>query len=160
MSAAPFPRLRPTVAASLLALHAVAALAQTTAAQPAASPSPSSSNGTLATITVEASADASAEGLTKPYAGGQVARGGRVGILGNQDMMSTPFSSTNYTNELIQDQQAKSVADVLLNDPSVRQARGFGNFQELYVVRGFPVGLPLASQPAEHCSMMRTRLPV
>ncbi|ADU34678.1 TonB-dependent siderophore receptor [Variovorax paradoxus EPS] len=121
------------MAASLLALHALGAMAQTPAAEPAAS------SGTLATVNVEASADASAEGLTKPYAGGQVARGGRVGILGNQDMMSTPFSSTNYTNELIQDQQAKSVADVLLNDPSVRQARGFGNFQELYVVRGFPV---------------------
>ncbi|VWX58657.1 TonB-dependent receptor [Burkholderiales bacterium 8X] len=53
--------------------------------------------------------------------------------------MDTPFSSTNYTNELIQNQQARSVADVLRNDPSVRQARGFGNFQELYVVRGFPV---------------------
>ncbi len=35
-------------------------------------------------------------------------------------------------------QQAKSVADVLLNDPNVRVARGFGNFQELYVIRGFP----------------------
>ncbi len=90
-------------------------------------------------MTVNASADASAEGLTKPFAGGQVARGGRVGILGNQDIMETPFSSTSYTNELIQDQQAKSVADVLLNDPSVRTARGFGNFQELYMVRGFPV---------------------
>ncbi|SIK56239.1 Ferrichrome receptor FcuA precursor [Mycobacteroides abscessus subsp. abscessus] len=42
--------------------------------------------------------------------------------------MSTPFTSTSYTNELIQDQQAQSVADVLLNDPSVRSARGFGNF--------------------------------
>ena len=94
---------------------------------------------TLETVTVNASADASAEGLTKPFAGGQVARGGRVGILGNQDIMDTPFSSTSYTNELIQDQQAKSVADVLLNDPSVRQARGFGNFQEVYIVRGFPV---------------------
>lgn len=129
--------LRPTVVATLFALNATAALAQTNAAQPAAPVV--SSGGTLSTVTVEASADASAEGLTKPYAGGQVSRGGRVGILGNQDMMSTPFSSTNYTNELIQDQQAKSVADVLLNDPSVRQARGFGNFQELYVVRGFPV---------------------
>jgi iron complex outermembrane receptor protein len=112
----------------------LAALAQTTRA-----PSPARIERHAGTVNVEASADASAEGLTKPYAGGQVARGGRVGILGNQDMMSTPFSSTNYTNELIQDQQAKSVADVLLNDPSVRQARGFGNFQELYVVRGFPV---------------------
>ncbi|SFP84472.1 TonB-dependent siderophore receptor [Variovorax sp. 770b2] len=129
---APFFPLRPTAIASLLALNALAAMAQTPAAEPAPS-------GALAPVNVEASADASAEGLTKPFAGGQVARGGRVGILGNQDMMSTPFSSTNYTNELIQDQQAKSVADVLLNDPSVRQARGFGNFQELYVVRGFPV---------------------
>ena len=132
---APHFYLRPTVVATLLTLNAVAALAQNTTAEPAAG---AASSGTLATVNVEASADASAEGLTKPYAGGQVARGGRVGILGNQDMMSTPFSSTNYTNELIQDQQAKSVAD-LLNDPSVRQARGFGNFQELYVVRGFPV---------------------
>lgn len=88
---------------------------------------------------VVASADASADGLTQTYAGEQVARGGRVGILGNQDYMDTPFTSTAYTSQLIQDQQARSVSDVLQNDPSVRVARGFGNFQELYVVRGFPV---------------------
>ncbi len=35
--------------------------------------------------------------------------------------------------------QAHSVADVVQSDPGVRVARGFGNFQELYVVRGFPV---------------------
>lgn len=93
----------------------------------------------LAEIVVTSSADASAEGLSKPYAGGQVARGGRAGILGTQDMMDTPFSITSYTNELIQNQQARSVADVVQNDPSVRVARGFGNFQELYVIRGFPV---------------------
>ena len=122
--------LRPVTVAAALALQAFAALAQTPSTEGSA---------TLSTVTVEASADASAEGLAKPFAGGQVARGGRVGILGTQDMMSTPFSSTNYTNELIQDQQAQSVADVLLNDPAVRQARGFGNFQELYVIRGFPV---------------------
>lgn len=124
--------LRPVTIAAVMALHGIAALAQT--------PTPAAdSSSTLSTVTVEASADASAEGLAKPYAGGQVARGGRVGILGTQDVMNTPFSSTSYTNELIQDQQAQSVADVLLNDPAVRQARGFGNFQELYVIRGFPV---------------------
>ncbi len=85
----------------------------------------------LATVTVNASADASA--------GGQIARGGRVGLLGNQDIMDTPFNSTSYTLDLIQNQQARSVADVVQNDPSVRAARGFGNFQELYVIRGFPV---------------------
>ncbi|MGE8656048.1 MAG: TonB-dependent receptor [Achromobacter sp.] len=88
-------------------------------------------------IKVEASADASAGGLAQPYAGGQVARGGRVGVLGTQDIMSTPFSITSYTNELIQDKQARSVGDVLQNDAGVRVARGFGNFQESYFIRGF-----------------------
>lgn len=88
---------------------------------------------------VVASADASADGLAQTYAGEQVARGGRVGILGNQDYMDTPFTSTAYTSQLIQDQQARSVSDIVQSDPSVRVARGFGNMQELYVVRGFPL---------------------
>lgn len=102
-------------------------------------PNDNSSEIVLPTVTVEASADASASGLPAEYAGGQVARGGRVGILGNVDNMDSPFSSTIYTQTLIQDQQSRSVADVLLNDPTVRVARGFGNYQELYVIRGFPV---------------------
>lgn len=73
------------------------------------------------------------------YQGGQVARSGRAGILGNQDFMDTPFSSSNYTSKLIADQQAKSVGDVLKNDPTVRQATGYQNFQELYMIRGFPL---------------------
>ncbi len=93
----------------------------------------------IATVVISASADASAQGLPRAYAGGQVARGGRLGLLGNVDVMDMPFNSTNYTQALIQDQQARSVADVLQNDPSVRVARGFGNYQELYVIRGFPV---------------------
>jgi iron complex outermembrane receptor protein len=89
----------------------------------------------LQAITVSASADA--QGLSKPFAGGQVATGGRAGILGTRDTLDTPFSITSYTNELIQDQQAKSVGDVLQNDAGVRVARGFGNFQESYFIRGF-----------------------
>lgn len=77
--------------------------------------------------------------LPNEYAGGQVARGGRVGLFGNLDVMDTPFATTNYTEELIRGQQARSVADILQNDPVVRVAKGFGNFQELYVIRGFPV---------------------
>jgi iron complex outermembrane receptor protein len=93
----------------------------------------------MQTVVVTASADASAQGLPRDYAGGQVARGGRLGLLGNVDMMDTPFNASNYTQALIQDQQARSVADVVQNDPSVRVARGFGNYQELYVIRGFAV---------------------
>lgn len=91
----------------------------------------------LESITVTASADASAEGLSPAHSGGQVAVGGRAGILGTLDHLDSPFSITSYTNEFIQDRQARSVGDVLQNDPSVRVARGFGNFQETYFIRGF-----------------------
>jgi iron complex outermembrane receptor protein len=91
----------------------------------------------MQTVVISASADASAEGLTKAYSGGQVARGGRVGLLGNVDMMDTPFAATAYTQQLLQDQQTHSVADVLSNDPGIRVTRGFGNYQEMYVIRGF-----------------------
>ncbi len=94
----------------------------------------------LETVVVSASADASAQGLSRAYAGGQVARGGRAGILGTRDNLETPFSITSYTNALIQDRQAKSVGDVLQSDSGVRVARGFGNFQESYIIRGFVLG--------------------
>ncbi len=110
------------------------AVASTVQAQsPTAQPEPSE----LSTITVKASADASAEGLSPEFAGGQVARGGRAGVLGTRDNMDTPFSITSYTNRLMQSQQARSVADVVQNDPAVRTARGFGNFQETFFIRGF-----------------------
>ena len=83
--------------------------------------------------------DASQVELRDSFAGGQVSRGGRAGILGNLDMMNSPFASTNFTADIIREQQARSIADVLQNDPVVRVAKGFGNFQELYVMRGFPV---------------------
>lgn len=56
-----------------------------------------------------------------PYAGDQVATGARIGMLGNRPVLQTPFSITALTSKLIRDQQAQSVADVTLNDPSVRQ---------------------------------------
>lgn len=93
----------------------------------------------LAEVTISAAADASSEGLPPAAAGGQVASGARIGILGNQKLLGTPFSVTSYTAKTIQDKQAASVGDVLLNEPAVRVARGFGNFQQVYLVRGLPV---------------------
>ncbi len=43
----------------------------------------------------------------------QVATGGRVGVFGNQKNLDNPFSLTSYTNQYIQERQAKSVGDVL-----------------------------------------------
>jgi iron complex outermembrane receptor protein len=129
-------RRTPLAAAVALALSLPTVHAQNAAA-PGNGPAANTTGGTLSTVTVNASADASAQGLSPAYPGGQVARGGRAGILGTRDAMETPFSITSYTNELIQDRQARSVGEVLQNDPNVRVARGFGNFQESYFIRGF-----------------------
>lgn len=77
--------------------------------------------------------------LPAPYAGGQVASGGQVGLLGNRSVMDTPFNQTSYTSQLIQDQQAKSLTDVLDNDPSVRANQPAGNGFEAFYIRGFNV---------------------
>lgn len=127
----PYPKAPSWTTASLSTLFCLTA--GLASAQPAP-PEPVQMEETVVT----ASADASPEGLPESFAGGQVARGGRVGILGAQDYMEIPFSSTIYTSELIRNQQAASVGDVLLNDPAVRVSRGFGNFQQLYKIRGLP----------------------
>ncbi|MDE2603579.1 MAG: TonB-dependent siderophore receptor, partial [Bradyrhizobium sp.] len=77
--------------------------------------------------------------LPPPYAGGQVARGASVGLLGNRDAMATPFSLTGYTEKTIRDQQARTLQDVLNNDPSVRtNVPAFSGIQGFFI-RGFPV---------------------
>lgn len=82
----------------------------------------------------------SASRLPSSFAGGQVARGARVGLLGNKDFMVTPFSMTSYTEQTIRDQQAISVAEVLTNsDPSVRAAIGSSNRYDALTIRGFRV---------------------
>lgn len=124
-----------SLSAVALATLALATLLST----PAQAQQPAADAAPVQQVIINASADASAEGLKAPYAGRQVARGGRLGLFGNQDVMDTPFSQTSYTQELIQNQQAASIGDVLRNDPTVRVARGFGNYQQLYLIRGFPV---------------------
>ncbi len=94
---------------------------------------------TLPPVLVTASADLPSD-LPPAYAGGQVARGTRLGMLGNTDMMDAPLSSTSYTAQTIQDQQVRTVADVVVNDASVRVASQAGGILDTFFVRGFPVG--------------------
>ncbi|WP_431205418.1 TonB-dependent receptor [Bradyrhizobium betae] len=72
-----------------------------------------------------------------PYAGGQVASGGSLGLLGNRSVMDTPFNQTSYTAELIQNQQARTIRDVLINDPSVRVIQAAGGGADGLFIRGF-----------------------
>lgn len=75
--------------------------------------------------------------LPPVYAGGQVASGGQVGILGARNVMNTPFNQTSYTSKLIQDQQARSIADIAANDPSVRGSWSGSSYTDPLIIRGF-----------------------
>ena len=72
-----------------------------------------------------------------PYAGGQVATGGRVGFLGNRSVFDTPFTQNNYTDQVIRDQQALTVTGVFDNDPAVRQVQSPFSIQPNIYIRGF-----------------------
>lgn len=80
------------------------------------------------------------DNLPPEYAGGQVASGGRMGILGNRNIMDTPFTQMNYTSKLIQDQQARFLGEVLKNDPSVQLAQQTSSGFLTYSIRGFLLG--------------------
>ncbi|WP_312198016.1 TonB-dependent receptor [Anaerospora hongkongensis] len=77
--------------------------------------------------------------LPPAYAGGQVARGANLGVLGNKDFMDTPFSITSYTAQTMEDQQASTLFDVLSNDSSVRYGTSSGHPNENFIVRGLEV---------------------
>lgn len=75
-----------------------------------------------------------------PYMGGGVARRGSIGVLGAADIMDTPFSTTNYTSQLLEDQQARTLADAVVNEASVRVQTSTSGFSEDFQIRGFSVG--------------------
>lgn len=108
--------------AGVLSLSATAALAQET---------------TLKEVTVRSELDA--QTLPAPAAGGQVAKGAGLGLLGNRGVMDTPFNTTAYTAQVIADQQSHTMAGVLENDPSVRFSTNAGHAYENFTIRGLDV---------------------
>lgn len=99
--------------------------------------SPSDSRNTLPAVVV--TTDAVADEPVKPYAGGQIAQGGRLGLLGNKSAMDTPFSVSNYTSQRLDDQQAPTLGDALNKDPSIRFTGQTGGVTDSFYIRGFPV---------------------
>lgn len=101
--------------------------------------------GSIALDTISVEGEAIDKWNAPPsYAGGQVATGAKLGILGNTSVMDAPFNITGYTSKTIEDQQAVTVADVVANDPSVRvytnglaSSAGVG---DSFFIRGFSVG--------------------
>ncbi|WP_229722824.1 TonB-dependent receptor [Xylophilus rhododendri] len=99
-------------------------------------------------------------GLQKTYSGGQLARGGDLGILGKTDLMNVPFSTTNYTSELIENQQGLTVSDVVMNDASVRTLQARGGYGDDYQIRGYSVGSRDVSMNGLYGLSPATRMPL
>lgn len=91
----------------------------------------------LSEVTVSGKQDGSALPALAP--GAQVAKGAALGLLGNVDVMDAAFNITAYSEELIRDQNAATLAAVLENDSSVRFTTNTGHVNENYVIRGFDV---------------------
>ncbi len=144
----PSPRIRPLSAAvRLVFVYATVPLALGVACNAfaqSATPSDTSNTSntsdadkTLPAVKVQGTAATLPGDFSPTYAGGQVARGASFGVLGTQQTIDVPFSMTSYTSKLIEEQQARTLADVLDNDPAVRSQLGFGNQQQVFVIRGF-----------------------
>ncbi|WP_339451051.1 TonB-dependent receptor [Pseudomonas sp. JAI120] len=78
--------------------------------------------------------------LPEVLPGGQVARGARLGMMGNKDVMDTPFNVTSYTAKTLADLQTVTVADALERDPSVRSTGQTGGIVDSFFIRGFAIG--------------------
>ena len=93
----------------------------------------------LEDITIDAIASPG-EVLPMAYPGDQTAVGGRLGLLGNRDLLDAPLSISTYTSTLIRNQQATTVGDLLERDASVRATGQAGGIVDSFFIRGFPVG--------------------
>lgn len=123
-------------ALSLACLAALCSLPLPTLAQPATAASDDAAP-TLPKVVVKARKDA--EALPAAAEGGQAATGARLGMLGNTEIIDAPLSVNAYTQTLIKDQQARTLADVLQNDPTVRFTTNSGHMLEHFRIRGLDV---------------------
>lgn len=60
----------------------------------------------------------------------------RSGLFGDRKVLETPFSVTGFTEQLIRDQQARQLRDVLVNDASVRSTGTQNAETETFQIRG------------------------
>ena len=110
------------------------------AAAPRADAAPAAEAGSMTLPSTTISASAGRTEAPQAYAGGQVASGGRMGMLGNKDFMETPFNSISYTDDYVQNLQADQLSRVIaLTDPSVFNNGATGMLTDSFTLRGFRV---------------------
>lgn len=131
ITSSPFPLRKTLLALTIGAITQSAVAADNTA--------DSNKNEEVMLVQATEGSDFKAGGdlVVPAFLDGQIAHGGRIGMLGEQKAMDVPFSVIGYTSKLIQDQQAQTIADVIGNDAGVQAVQGYGNFAETYRIRGF-----------------------
>lgn len=70
---------------------------------------------------------------------GKLKKKATLNILGEKDVLDTPFTIRNYSDQAIQDAHAQTVMDVLKIDPSIRTTTNSGHLNENFNIRGFNV---------------------
>lgn len=70
---------------------------------------------------------------------GKLKKKATLNILGEKDVLDTPFTIRNYSDQAIQDAHAHTVMDVLKIDPSIRTTTNSGHLNENFNIRGFGV---------------------
>lgn len=131
ITSSPFPLRKTLLALTIGTITYSAAAADNTA------DSPKNEEVMLVQATEGSDFKAGGDLVVPAFLDGQIAHGGRIGMLGEQKAMDVPFNVIGYTSKLIQDQQAQTIADVVSNDAGVQAVQGYGNFAETYRIRGF-----------------------
>ncbi|QCO20018.1 TonB-dependent siderophore receptor [Acinetobacter cumulans] len=70
---------------------------------------------------------------------GKLKRKATLNILGEKDILDTPFTIRNYSQQAIEDAHAHTIMDVLKIDPSIRTTTNSGHLNENFNIRGFNV---------------------
>ena len=74
---------------------------------------------------------------TREHAGGQLGNGGNLGFMGNSTELEAPFSIKSYTSRLAEEQQARAISDVLINDAAVNTVFPRNSYRDVFNIRGF-----------------------
>ena len=70
-----------------------------------------------------------------PLEGGE--RTAEIGLLGKTELINAPFSMTTYGSRAVQNEMARTVTDLMINDASIRVPAAADGVYDNFTIRGF-----------------------
>ncbi|MDE1160794.1 MAG: TonB-dependent receptor [Acidobacteriaceae bacterium] len=74
---------------------------------------------------------------TESKGNGELGTVAQAGILGTLSLDEMPYSATSYTSQIVLDQQAQTVSDVLRNEVGIQEGNGRYSENQYLTLRGF-----------------------